>query len=323
MNIPRSVEVAVLLATYNGARFIEAQLKSLKENGCAFKLHWLDDQSTDDTREAVRATAAALGIEIREWHQPQRQGVPGAYFQLLECVDDADIYLFCDQDDIWQPGKIDATVANLLPDLSAPVLCFSDCLVFDDQRPGALQRVSDVLDMKGPAALQESRSFMSTPAAGHTMGFTHRLREIYLAHKDIARSHAFMHDWWMYIIAHASGVCRLLPDVPTTLYRQHGSNTTGAFLKRGIGQLAATWRLQQMLRRAVSRQAQGFVLAATSLPPGPKLERLVCLARLVSTVDRRQSPVALLRLALNQAMWPNRRRAAWLTAACLYSDAKP
>jgi len=59
------------------------------------------------------------------------RGVPGTFFQLLECVD-ADIYLFCDQDDIWQRGRIDATVAHLLPDLASPVLCSSDPLMFYD-----------------------------------------------------------------------------------------------------------------------------------------------------------------------------------------------
>lgn len=317
-------KVAILLATYNGARFIEPQLGSLKGNSTPFALYWLDDHSTDNTREAVRSCARSLGIELHECHQEEHQGYPGAFFQLLECVE-ADIYLFCDQDDIWQPGKIDATVADLLPDAASPVLCFSDCLLFDDDAPGVLHRVSDVLDAKAPAALQESRSLICVPAAGHTIGLTRPLREIFLAHKDIARSHALMHDWWMYIIAHASGTPRMLADAPTTLYRQHGNNSSAAYFHRGlkgIDLIISTWRLQQRLRRGMSRQAAGFVLASETLPRGPKRERLVAIARMVANIHRRQSLVDLFRLARSRAFWPSWHRTTWLTASCLWSDAR-
>jgi glycosyltransferase involved in cell wall biosynthesis len=312
------LDVAVLLATYNGARYIEPQIASLKENATPFTLHWLDDHSADGTREAVRAAALKSHIHLREWHQPQHVGVPFAFFQLLECVE-ADFYLFCDQDDIWQPGKIDATVANLLPDAASTVLCFSDPLMFFENEPGRFHRQSDLFaDAKAPRALQESRLFMSLIASGHTQGFTRSLRDIYVCNKDIARSYAAMHDFWMYLIAVGSGTVRLLSDVPTTLYRQHDTN-----FSKFITGSKSTWGLQQVFRRAVARQAAGFILASATFPPGAKLERLLAIARLVSTLDRRQSLSALVRLARRHAMWPSRRSAAWLSATCLCTDANP
>jgi glycosyltransferase involved in cell wall biosynthesis len=323
MAIQQHPKVAVLLATYNGAKHIEPQIRSLRENTIQFTLHWLDDHSTDNTREAVRTSASNSGIELKEWHQPQRQRVPGAFFQLLECVD-ADIYLFCDQDDIWQPGKIDATVANLLPDLASPVLCFSDPLVFKDGEPELRHRLSDVFGAKLAVAMQESRVFMTILAPGHTQGFTRPLRDLFLRHKDIARAYVPCHDWWMYIIAVASGSARILSNAPTTLYRRHGNNMSAALFRwsgKGVGHFAATWSLQQLLRRAIARGAEGFVLASATLTPGPQLDRLLAIARLVATLDRRQSPAALIRLARLGAMWPNRRGAIWLAAACLCTDA--
>jgi rhamnosyltransferase len=324
MQIHQNPRVAVLLATYNGARFVEPQISSLKDNASPFTLHWLDDHSTDNTREVVRAAALNSKVELREWHQPQHLGVPGAFFQLLDCVD-ADIYLFCDQDDIWQPGKIDATVTDLLPDLELPVLCFSDPLMFYDDKPEVLQRISEVMDIKAPAALEESRSLMSNPAAGQAIGFTGPLRKLYLSHREIARSYAIMHSWWMYLIAVASGTARMLSDVPTTLYRRHANNVTAPYYERGkriVDRITSTWWLQHRWRRVISRQAAGFVLASETLQSGPKLERLIALAKLVSTLDRRQSPVALIRLARRRAMWPSWHRALWISVSCLYSDAK-
>ncbi|HWM66808.1 MAG TPA: glycosyltransferase [Steroidobacteraceae bacterium] len=317
------VEVAVLLCTCNGARFVEQQIDSLIQNSTPFTLHWLDDHSTDDTRQIVRARAQSLGLKLQEWHQPERQFLPGAFFQLLESVA-ADIYFFCDQDDIWQPGKIDSGVAHLLPDLASPVVCFTDSLMFYDDEPDVVRPLSEVFDCRHPGAQQESRVFMTVIAPGHTQCLTRPLRDLYLEHKSIARAYARNHDAWMYLIASASGSARLLTNVPTALYRQHDDNVTAALLRRGgkrLDRSTLTWKQQQMLRRRTARHAQGFLLAAPTLVQSDKLERIVALARLVATLDQRQSLGTLLRLARGRAMWANRRWAFCFAAACLWSDA--
>jgi rhamnosyltransferase len=320
---PQDVEVAVLLATCNGARYVEQQLDSLTRNSSPFTLHWLDDHSTDDTRQIVRARAQSLGLKLQEWHQPERQFLPGTFLQLLECVT-ADIYFFCDQDDIWQPGKIDAGVAHLLPDLASPVLGFSDSLMFYDDEPHVVRPLSEVFDSRPPKALQESRVFTTVAAPGHTQCLTRPLRDLYLEHKAIARAYARNHDAWMYLIATASGSARLLTNVPTALYRQHDDNVTAALLRHGgrrLNRSKLTWKQHQVLRRRTARHAQGFLLAAPTLVQGEKLERVVALARRIATLDRRQSLGALLSLARSGALWPNRRWAVGFAAACLLSDA--
>jgi rhamnosyltransferase len=315
----QDLEVAVLLATYNGEMFIDEQIKSLQENTVRFTLHWLDDHSTDGSLDAVRASAHAVGIELREWHQTQHEGLAGAYFRLLECVE-ADIYLFCDQDDIWQPGKIDATVSNLLQHLNVPTLCYSDPMVFGRGVPGT-KPLTQLMGIKPALNQQESRLFMYNPATGHTIGFTRPLRELFLLHMEVARTHAFVHDWWMYLIALASGTSHMLSNVPTTLYRLHGGNAVGAHhVRRGLKHIPHTWRLHQMARRWISRQAQGFIMASETLPQGPKLDRLLRLARLTATLERRQSPAEILRLARSNAMPASRHHAIWLAATSLWSD---
>ena len=321
VHTPPGLKVAILLATFNGARFVEQQIKSLTQNVTPFTLHWLDDHSTDDTRQIVRA--AAQGLALTEWHQDERQLLPGAFFQLLECVE-ADIYFFCDQDDIWQPGKIDAAVANLLPDLASPVLCFSDSLMFYDDEPDIVRPLSEAYDSKPPKALQESRLFTTVIAPGHTQCFTRPLRELFLRHKSTARAYARNHDAWMYLIANAAGTARMLSNVPTALYRQHDHNVTAALRSRNgkrLDRSTLTLKQHQVLRRRTARHAQGFLIAAPTLTPGGKLERVVTLARRIATLDRRQSVPALVTLARSGAMWPNKRWAVGLALACLWSDA--
>lgn len=315
--------VAVLLATYNGSQYIERQIRSLKENSTPFTLHWLDDHSTDNTREVVRSVVRSCCIDLTEWQQPAHLGLPSTFFQLVEAAD-ADIYLFCDQDDIWQPGKIDATVATLLPDLELPAICFSDPFVFDTDTPECRYQMLDVLRAKPEAAMQESRVFTPMVGYGHTQGFTRALREIYIKHKDIARAHAFMHDMWMYAIAAASGTARLMSNVPTTLYRIHGRNTSGYYggwKGKGIGRMTTTWQEHHKLRRGLSRHAKGFLLASPTLPASPKLDRLLEIARLVAVLDRRQSPGSAVRLARRRILWPNSRLDLELALNCLCSDA--
>ena len=187
------LKVAVLLPTYDGARFVQAQIRSLTENSTSFELHWLDDHSNDNTREIVRATALEARIDLKECHQHQHQGWPATFFQLMNCVE-ADIYMFCDQDDIWQPGKIDATVASLLPDAARPTLCFSLASVFENNDPGRLCSPTDDSEFRIQAWMRESMAFTEFVTQGNTIGFTRSLRDLFIAHKDIALEYASDHD---------------------------------------------------------------------------------------------------------------------------------
>lgn len=318
-------KVAILLATYNGAKFVAEQIQSLAHNETPFTVHWIDDHSSDDTREVVRAAALRAGIELRECHQPQHLGFPDIFFELLESAE-ADVYLFCDQDDIWQPGKIDAAVEDLALVVAEPVFCFSDPLVFYTTEPDTHYRLSDVGHTKAPASLEISRAFLSSPAAGQSVAITRALRDVYFRHREIARAYALGHSWWLYLLAVAAGEVRFTPEAPTTLYRQHGGNFSNAFFARNQPPLAyavSKWRLHQALRRGMARQAKGFILAAPTLPRSPKLQRLLALAPLITTIDRRQSLIMLVRLLLRRTMWPHWSNQFWLSATCLWSDVSP
>ena len=326
MKTQQHVKVAVLLSTYNGAKFVGQQIRSLKDNTTSFTLHWLDDQSSDNTREIVRAAAREAEIELAEWHQPRHLGLPLNFFQLVECVE-SDIYLFCDQDDIWQPGKIDATVTNLLPDVELPVLCFSDTIIFHDHEAPTYRFASDIVGKSKIAIAQQGPPMFGTlsPALpyGHTEGFTRPVRDIYLRHKDIARTYAHMHDSWMHDITVASGTVRMLADVPTSLWRRHeNSNSNGVGGTGRMGSVRRMWRIYQLLRQLLSRHAYGFLLAAPTLPSTHNLDNLLELAKLISTVDRRQSIAELVRIYRRGVkLHHSLRNLSILFAACLCTHA--
>jgi hypothetical protein len=276
----------------------------------------------------VRDAAFHGKIDLREWHQEQHLGIPRVFFKLLECVE-ADIYLFCDQDDIWQPGKIDATVENLLPDVTSPVLCFSDSLSFIEGKPQEQRRIYSA----NPSLLRESRVFVAG-IVGHSEGFTRPLREIFLNHADVAQKYAHMHDMWMYCIAAACGTVRMLSqESPVALWRRHESSHTdklfsrevqknrkwrGGFDHRGIEK----WRAIQLARRITAGYAQGLMAASATLPDSPKLTRIIRVAQSVGKLDQRHSLAAFFRLLRLDALvmdWP---WAFWWAAALLSSSVK-
>ena len=290
--------VAVLLATYNGAQYVRAQIESLAKNSVPFRLHWLDDHSSDETREVVRASARDAGIQLCEWHQSGHLGVPASFFRLLECVE-ADFYLFCDQDDIWQPERITAIVEDLNTSLSSATLSFTEVLTFEGDHPTELHRPYDLSSGSAISRyLKEGRAYAYMPgcASAQSQGFTRPLRDIVVQHTSIARSHACMHDWWMYDIAMACGTVRALPDAPKVHYRRHQGSYCAALGFRGRSTLKTIWRNMHTMRQVARRHSQGLLLVSTSLTPGPKLTRMIEFSRLATTLDRRQSPVQALKL---------------------------
>lgn len=315
--------VAVLLCTHNGADFVQAQLQSLANNTTPFTLHWLDDHSNDGTRDVVLSSAHKHGLSLVEHHLPTHIGIPGGFFRLLELVE-ADIYLFCDQDDIWLPGKIDATVTTLACAMASPILCFSDTTLFG----GKYSHPRNLSDIVGKRKAHESlcrasmlEMFSRAVAPGHTQGFTRPLRDLFLIHKSIAYENAFMHDWWMHDIAISVGTICLFSSSSTVLWRQHEESFCARLSVKGIFSIIARWHKIQYWRRVYARHARGLAILAPMLPATPKSTRLMELAKLIGVIDRRQSVFLVVKLFLERATPTSRLGALLFLLACLVSDA--
>jgi Glycosyl transferase family 2 len=105
--------VFILLATYNGAAYLRAQLESLlQQTHENWILYWRDDGSDDGTVATLTEFAAAIGdgrcVRVRE---PAGRVWPAASFMALlraaiPAMGAADSVAFVDQDDVWLPGKL-------------------------------------------------------------------------------------------------------------------------------------------------------------------------------------------------------------------------
>lgn len=108
--------VAILLCTYNGARFLAEQLESLE-----YQTHqnWVviasDDGSTDLTLEILQQYQAKWPSGKLTIRGGPQKGF-SQNFLSLACDPEikANYYAFCDQDDVWLPEKLEIAVGNII-----------------------------------------------------------------------------------------------------------------------------------------------------------------------------------------------------------------
>ena len=153
--------VEILLAAYNGERFLRQQLDSLlAQTWVAWHLTVSDDGSTDATPAILDEYAARYPDRIRRVKHEGRFGNARDHFFWLMKECRATHMMFCDQDDVWHPDKVEKTMRALLEAEDemggdTPVLVFTDLTPVDEKlRPIAsslmkLQKqYTDVIDYR-------------------------------------------------------------------------------------------------------------------------------------------------------------------------------
>lgn len=241
-----SRQIAVLLATYNGARFLKEQLESLFRQSCEdFHLFVRDDGSTDDTLKILAAFMQAHPGRITLVNDGEQHcGAAQSFMRLLREVE-SDYYMFCDQDDFWHATKIEKTVAHMWDVESrasrdkvctTPVVVSTDLRVVDENRD--LIRESFNADLKIDVFRKHPQMLcVRHVVTGCAMMFNRAARDVALPMSP----YATMHDEWVALCAQFHGGWVTVVDDVTIDYRQHGSNTLGAAAaSKGIVNRAAS-----------------------------------------------------------------------------------
>ncbi len=218
--------IVILLATYNGAKYLRAQLESLlNQTHQNWVLYWRDDGSNDDTAAILTEFAATIGDRrcVRVCESAERVGPAASFMALLRAVAPAlsatDYVAFVDQDDVWLPDKLTRGFAALSAvDSEIPTLYCARLMVVN-ARLRRLAETSIVPHRCGfPASLTQN------VAAGCTIMLNRRAAA--LAAGSVPPS-ASPHDWWCYLLVTAAGGRVLTDNSVVALYRQHGGNVVG------------------------------------------------------------------------------------------------
>ncbi len=216
---PPPSKVYVLLATYNGAPYVKAQLDSLlAQTRKVDQVIVRDDGSNDPTAEVLqdyhRTYPGWINVEYGD-----NLGFVGNFMHLIRHAPlDGEFYFFCDQDDIWLPQKIERAL-NLLEATDTPKLYFSR-LTYTNEHLTATGMSPNVTRTGLGNVLFENL------ATGCTIAFNlPLLKKLQQGNPD--HRHIIAHDWWTYLVAAALGEVVFDPE-PTILYRQHAANSLGA-----------------------------------------------------------------------------------------------
>ncbi len=219
----RRPDIAILLSTFNGGRFLGAQLESLlNQTHGGWELCWRDDGSDDDTVRLMQAftEGSGRGRCRRTDAGVRRLGITASFMQLLRAAPPSPCVAFADQDDVWLPEKLARgadRLAGVAPDLPA-LYCARQVLV--DATLHTLRLSSIVLQQPSfPASLTQN------VATGCTVMLNQAAVRLIASSTPPPGS---LHDWWCYLVVSAWGGPIFVDPVPTVLYRQHHANAVGA-----------------------------------------------------------------------------------------------
>lgn len=123
-------KILIILSTYNGSKYLDQQLQSIymQKTDCKINLLVRDDGSEDSTLKILNRWSKNLDIKFIE--DNDQLGAAKSFWKLINLVNDADYYAFVDQDDIWEPDKID-TAVKALGNNNFPQLWCSNCSLID------------------------------------------------------------------------------------------------------------------------------------------------------------------------------------------------
>lgn len=229
----RTNKIAVLIATYNGQKFLSKQLNSLlAQTNKSWHGFIHDDGSTDRTPEIIKQYARKYPEHFTVVDGPPSGGAKENFFYLLKQVE-APVYMFCDQDDVWLDFKIEKSYEELRKIDSRediPALVFTDLKVVDSNLNIISDSMNESSKLKSEICTAD-KLVMNNAVTGCTTIFNHCLRDAALKFQNI--DNVIYHDWWIGLVAAKFGNIHFL-DLPTILYRQHGGNEVGAVNAHGI-----------------------------------------------------------------------------------------
>ena len=217
-------KIAVLLASYNGVKYIKEQVDSiLNQKEVDVTIFISDDLSTDGTLEYLQEIYKGLENIVYLPSGSKFGGAGKNFFRLIKDVDFSsfDFISFVDQDDIWYEDKLIRAIKTIedkqLDAYSSNVLAF-----WEDGKEMIINKSSS-----------QARYDYLFEAAGP--GCTYVLKKdlaIFLQNficenwEDVNKIE--LHDWFIYAFARENNYKWHIDEKPSMRYRQHTSNQVGA-----------------------------------------------------------------------------------------------
>lgn len=235
--------IDILLATYNGENYIAQQLDSiLNQTVTDFQILVRDDGSQDHTVSILKEYERRYPGKVNICENESPTGSAKKNFFRLTKDSTQPYAMFCDQDDIWNPDKIEVTLKEMQKleqeaGAELPLLVHTDLAVADTEGKIIAESFRRFMNLSSEAKV--NRLMIQNHITGCTMMVNHTL--IQMMQQVADTDSVLMHDHWAGLIAVIFGKIGYL-DCATMRYRQHGNNSVGAKNAKSLGYLAERWR---------------------------------------------------------------------------------
>lgn len=231
--------IDICLATYNGAKWLEEFLYSLKnQSHQAWRLIVSDDGSSDESLDILKSFFCDEPSRLEVVKRVAIDKGIVRNFNNALVSSRADYILLADQDDVWLPEKLDnllSVIKQLEGSDKFPALVFSDMVVVDDK----LTVLSDSWWSYTRTKPQWALSFRNLLCQNNVPGCAIIINRRLLDYALPIPAEALMHDWWLLLVSAAIGKIAYCQE-KTLLYRRHHMAAT--YIEIG-GVLAALRRL--------------------------------------------------------------------------------
>ena len=217
-------KVDILLATYNGEKYIKEQVESiLNQTYENIQIIISDDCSTDNTRQVLKEYENNEKIKV--FYQEKNLGYVKNFEFLLKQVK-SNLYMLSDQDDVWKKEKVEKSVEKI--ESEKLDLVFGDLEVVDENLNTLYKSYNRYMHLihKIKKYQKDYRlQYLYNCMTGCTI--ISRKNWIDKVLPFPTDSKYMIHDYWLGLVIALNGKVGYIEE-PYILYRQHGKNQVGS-----------------------------------------------------------------------------------------------
>jgi len=243
--------VAVLMATFNGEKFIHSQLKSILKSESKNTIYISDDASNDNTLNIINDLQSN---SINVICTKKKGSSCKNFLSLIRSFPEDDIekyeyFAFSDQDDVISKTHYANSINNMMR--TGADLCGSSVINIDDK--------GNILNKISYQSKQTNYSHLvGGLAPGFTFVFSKKLFKLFrkkLLINDMPE--VYWHDWLLFGFCIESGLKAISKKSGDAFYRQHDNNITGSRrsffgIKDRLAKIIDSFYLEQIIKVSIA-----------------------------------------------------------------------